>query len=133
MVGINEAVDAVQEIAAEITPVPATFDRVASASDLKARLNWGEPALTIIDVRDRESFNDMRITGAISLPIEVLTERASQTLEPNRDIYVYGETDEATMGAALQLHSAGFERVSALRGGLPAWKANQGPIEGRKA
>ncbi|MEO0458126.1 MAG: rhodanese-like domain-containing protein [Cyanobacteria bacterium P01_A01_bin.114] len=133
MVGINEAVDAVQEIAAEVSPAPATFDQVASAADLRARLNWGEPALTIIDVRDRESYNDMRITGAISLPVEELTQRAGQTLESNRDIYVYGDNDEATSGAALQLHSAGFERVSALRGGLMAWKANGGAIEGRKA
>ena len=132
MSGIIDAVDAAQEIAAEVTPVPASFDHVASATDLKARLDWGEPALTIIDVRDRESFNEERIMGAISLPIDELTERAGETLETERDIYVYGGSDEATAGAATQLHTAGFERVAAIEGGLSAWKSAGGATEGRK-
>ena len=100
MSGIINAVDAVQEVAAEMSPAPATFESVSSAADLKARLDWGEPALTIIDVRDRDSFNNERIMGAISMPIEELTDRVGQTLEINRDIYVYGASDEATVGAA---------------------------------
>ena len=133
MSGIIDAVGATQEVAAEMTPAPATFEHVSSASDLKARLDWGEPALTIIDVRDRESFNDERIMGAISLPIDELTERAGQTLEKDRDIYVYGAGDEATAGAATQLYSAGFERIAAIEGGLAAWKSANGPTEGRQA
>jgi rhodanese-related sulfurtransferase len=39
---------------------------------LKKRLDWGEPALTIIDVRDREAFNTSHITGAVSLPLSQL-------------------------------------------------------------
>ncbi|MEM7768981.1 MAG: rhodanese-like domain-containing protein [Cyanobacteria bacterium P01_A01_bin.37] len=131
MVGIPEAVDAVQETVTEISPAPVTFDSVSSVSDLKARLDWGEPALTIIDVRDRESFNDMRITGAISLSTDELAERAGQTLESNRDIYVYAYTDESSASAAAQLKSVGFEQVSVLRGGLLAWRAIGGSIEGR--
>lgn len=131
MSGIIDAVDAVQEIAAEITPVPATFDNVSSTADLKARLDWGEPALTIIDVRDRESFNEERIMGAISLPIEELTKRAAQVLETDRDVYVYGDSNQATEGAAIQMYTAGFERVAAIKGGLPAWKAIGGAVEGR--
>lgn len=131
MSGIIDAVEAVQEIAAEITPVPATFDNVSSTADLKARLDWGEPALTIIDVRDRKSFNDERIIGAISFPIGELTTRAAQALSTDRDIYVYGDNDQATEGAAIQMYQAGFERIAAIKGGLPAWKAIGGAVEGR--
>ncbi|NEP18428.1 MAG: rhodanese-like domain-containing protein [Leptolyngbya sp. SIO4C1] len=131
MTGITDAVDAVQEVAAEVTPVPATFDRVATAAEVKARLDWGEPALTIIDVRDRESFNNERIMGAVSMPLSELTDRIE--LESNRDIYVYGASESETAGAATQLEGAGFERVSAIEGGLSAWKAAGGPTEGRNA
>ncbi|MBE9069798.1 rhodanese-like domain-containing protein [Leptolyngbya cf. ectocarpi LEGE 11479] len=131
MSGIIDAVNAVQEVAAEVSPVPARFEHVISAVDLKARLDWGEPALTIVDVRDRENFNNERIMGAISLPVEELTARAAEMFEVDRDIYVYGATDMATKGAATQLYTAGFERTAALKGGLDAWKAINGGIEGR--
>lgn len=131
MSGIIDAVDAVQEIAAEVSPAPAGFDNVSSTADLKSRLDWGEPALTIIDVRDRESFNNERIMGAISLPIGELITRAPQILELDRDIYVYGDSNQATEGAAIQMYQAGFERIAAIKGGLPAWKAVGGAVEGR--
>ncbi|MGD1857806.1 MAG: rhodanese-like domain-containing protein [Leptolyngbyaceae cyanobacterium] len=131
MSGIIDAVDAVQEIAAEVSPAPATFENVASPIDLKSRLDWGEPALTIIDVRDRESFNNERIMGAISIPMDELTTRAAQLLEMDRDIYVYGNNNKDTEGAAIQMVEAGFERIAAIKGGLPAWKAIGGAVEGR--
>ena len=133
MSGIIDAVDAAQEIAAEVTPAPVTFDNVSSATDLKARLDWGEPALTIIDVRDRNSFNEERIMGAISVPMDELATRAAEILEMDRDIYVYGDSNQATEGAAIQMYEAGFERVAAIKGGLPAWKAIGGAVEGRNA
>lgn len=97
--------------------------------DLKARLDWGEPALTIIDVRDRDQFNTSHIMGAISMPIAELVSRASHALELARDIYVYGETDEETAEAATTLRAASYSNVSELRGGLAAWKAVSYPIE----
>ncbi|MBE9079021.1 rhodanese-like domain-containing protein [Romeria aff. gracilis LEGE 07310] len=131
MSGINEGIEAAKQPARQATPAPAKFDTVSSASDLKSRLDWGEPALTIIDVRDRDAFNEERIMGAVSMPSEELVDRAPETLEPNRDIYVYGDSDELTSQAAMQLSDAGFKKVSALRGGLPAWKAIGGTTEGR--
>ncbi|MEM9803728.1 MAG: rhodanese-like domain-containing protein [Cyanobacteria bacterium P01_D01_bin.56] len=131
MSGIVDAVEAVQEIAAEVSPVPAKFEHVTSPADLKARLDWGEPALTIIDVRDRESYNDERIMGAISIPIEELTTRAAQILDMDRDVYVYSDSDQNTEGAAIQMYQAGFEHTAAIEGGLSAWKAAGGAVEGR--
>jgi rhodanese-related sulfurtransferase len=92
-------------------------------------LDWGEPALTIIDVRDRSQFNLSHITGAISMPLHELPARTLDCLEFDRDLYVYGDIDEEAAEAAAKLRIAGYRQVSELRGGLPAWKAVGYPIE----
>ncbi len=97
--------------------------------DLKARLDWGKPALTIIDVRSRQDFHFSHIMGALSMPLSELVRRASAALDYDRDIYLYSDTDEDTEVAAVQLRQAGFRNVSVLQGGLPAWKAMGYPIE----
>lgn len=97
--------------------------------ELKARLDWGKPALTIIDARDRQEFYFSHILGAISMPLPELVKRARATLELNRDIYVYSDTDEDTAAAAAQLRQAGFYNVSELQGGLGAWQAMGYPVE----
>ena len=112
-----------------ILPTPPPLQAQSRVYDLKARLDWGEPALTIVDVRPRSLFNISHILGAIPMPMEELVNRASNSLELTRDIYVYGETDEETAEAAGQLRSAGYQNVSELRGGVAAWKAVGYPVE----
>jgi len=115
----------------EVTPTPPPQQMPqSSAQALKDRLQWGEPAFTILDVRDRTTFNQSRILGAMPMSIDDLPDRAKASLDLNRDIYVYGENDEQSAQAAAKLREAGFERVSELRGGLAAWKAIGGPTEG---
>ncbi|MBD0345600.1 MAG: rhodanese-like domain-containing protein [Coleofasciculus sp. Co-bin14] len=97
--------------------------------DLKARLDWGEPALTIIDVRDRSKFNTSHILGAVPMPLSEPKDRVLDKLELGRDIYVYGTTDEEAAAGAAQLRAAGYRNVSELRGGLAAWKAVGYPVE----
>ena len=101
----------------------------ASPSELKKRLDWGEPALTIIDIRSRKAFEESHITGAASIPDAVLVETLSTNLELKRDIYVYGSNDRQSLEAALRLRAAGYQSVADLKGGLPAWKAIGGPVE----
>lgn len=110
-------------------PQPASFKEKSRVYDLKSRLDWGEPALTIIDVRDRDAFNQGHIMGAISFPSAELVARAEANLEGERDIYVYSDTDEETADAAARLREVGFERVSEVTGGLGAWKAAEYPVE----
>ena len=69
---------------------------------MKERLQWGEPGLTIIDARDRESFLEERITGAMLVS-------DMNNLEKNREIYVYSNTDEEAAEAADKLRQAGYE------------------------
>ena len=110
-------------------PVPPALQDQSQVSDLKARLDWGEPALTIVDVRTLIAFDQGRIQGAVSIPESNLVNYALANLEPIRDLYVYGETDEETYAAAAKLRAAGFQYVSVLKGGFEAWKAAKFPVE----
>ena len=109
--------------------IPDSLKSAASPSELKKRLDWGEPALTIIDIRSRVAFNESHITGAVSIPDAVLVESVSASLELERDIYVYGDNDEQSSEAAHRLREAGYQSVAELKGGLPAWKAIKGSVE----
>ncbi len=116
-----------------LIPIPAPLKAQSRPYDLKERLDWGEPALTIIDVRNREAFNISHISGAVSLPMNELVNRALVNFELTRDIYVYGSTQEQTALAATELRNAGYLNVAELIGGLAAWKAVDYPIEGNSA
>ena len=118
---------------ATFLPTPQPLKAVSTVFDLKDRLDWGEPALTIIDVRDRSLFNESRICGALAMPLAELVARASISLESERDIYVYGGTDDVTADAAEQLRQAGYSNVAELMGGLGAWQAAGGATEGTSA
>ncbi|WP_071187093.1 rhodanese-like domain-containing protein [Trichormus sp. NMC-1] len=97
---------------------------------IKSRLEWGEPAFTILDVRDRSIYNEGHIMGAMSMPIDELADRAALSLDHKRDIYVYGMNEEQTAQAAQILRAAGFLNVSQIKGGFGAWKAIGGATEG---
>jgi rhodanese-related sulfurtransferase len=113
-----------------IIPNQPPIEALSDVHSLKSRLEWGEPAFTIIDVRDRMTYNDGHIMGAMPMAMDELVDRASSSLEKSRDIYVHGENDEQTAQAAQMLRSAGFVHVSELKGGFAAWKAVGGPTEG---
>jgi rhodanese-related sulfurtransferase len=130
---LQNAVDAVQEIATEFSPAPVEFHRTTAPADIKARLDWGEPAFTIIDVRDRESFNEKRIMGALHAHSDAEITNVQQTLEADRDIYIYGSSDEQAKRRAQEFDAAGFKRVAVIAGGLSAWEAIAGATEGRNA
>jgi rhodanese-related sulfurtransferase len=113
----------------DIDPVSRPLQTQSLVYDLKARLDWGEPALTIIDVRDRREFNISHIMGAVPMPLNEATDRVLNKLELGRDIYIYGATDEETAVGAARLREAGYRNVSEIRGGLAAWKAVGYPVE----
>ena len=111
-------------------PIPEPIQNKSSVGALKERLEWGEPALTIIDVRPRVIFNVVRIRGSIPMPMDEPVELTLASLELSRDIYVYAETDEQTAVAANQLRELGYQNIYELIGGLKAWKKAKYPIEG---
>lgn len=112
-----------------LIPTPSPLRPRSRVYDLKERLDWGEPALTIIDTRTRDSFNESHVMGAISMPASSLLQQALASLNLERDLYVYADTDEEAAVVVQQLRRAGYKNVSILRGGVAAWKAAGFPVE----
>lgn len=130
MANVQDSIQNAKEKMPNVTPTPPGLHAQATPAELKSRLQWGEPGLTIIDVRDRDSFNECRILGAIPMQMDTLVDVAKSQLEFTRDIYVYGSSDEETAQAAQKLRQGGFQRVAEIRGGLDAWQEIAAPTEG---
>lgn len=130
MSNIQDAIVTAKDKLPNVTPTPPGFHSEATVHELKSRLQWGEPGLTIIDVRDHDAFNQCRIQGAMNMPIKRLPGAAEFSLHQDRDIYVYGANEEETSNAADMLRSAGFRHIAKLKGGLMAWQEIDGPVEG---
>jgi rhodanese-related sulfurtransferase len=129
MADLHDIVENVQDALGNLTPTPVILQEESTAHDLKKRLEWAEPALSILDIRDRAAFNQGHITGAMSMPMEQIDEMKS-TLQPDRDIYIYAESDERAHEASEMLRAAGFKAVTHIMGGLDAWHEIGGPTEG---
>jgi rhodanese-related sulfurtransferase len=129
MANLHDIVEGVQDALGNLTPVPVVLQEESTAYELKNRLEWGQPALSIVDVREHEAFNQRRITGAVSMPMAQLAEMKS-TLQPTSDIYIYGDNNEQAHTAAQMLRDAGFEAVTHVMGGLDAWHDIGGSTEG---
>ena len=132
---VSEVIEGVKDIAKTVLPdtPPVNTQLAVDPIVVKERLEKGEPALTIIDIRERSQFNSERITGAVSMPMETLVEQAQSSLSSVRDIYVYGESDTSVAKAAKNLRKAGFSNVAEIKGNLGAWKSIGAPVEGSTA
>jgi rhodanese-related sulfurtransferase len=128
MANLHDTLENVQA-ASTFTPNSVMFKAKSTADELKSRLEWGG-ALTIVDVRDPETFNREHITGAISVPFERLEDLARSALNRHRDIYIYGESDKQSLAAAQTLQGNGFTNVAQIIGGLAAWHKVAGSTEG---
>lgn len=126
-----KAILEVKDKLSNVVPTPPDQQPVSNPEALKKRLEWGEPGFTIADARDRDSFNNERIVGAVPIDSPETLERLMNSLSTSREIYIYGDTDAQAQAAIDKFVSAGFESVSLLQGGLNAWKAISGSTEGR--
>jgi rhodanese-related sulfurtransferase len=106
---------------------------VADVRDLKSRLEWGRPAFTVIDTRDRLAYNQGHIIGAISVPLDQLEDCVLSTLHRERRIYIYGDNQAQSALAVRSLQLLGFKAIAVLNGGLQAWKTIGGAVEGTAA
>ena len=66
----------------------------------------------IIEVSVREYYDEMHVVGAVSIPLEVLSEKIDEmNLDPNKTILVYGRTEEKSKQGAQLLVDKGFKDV----------------------
>lgn len=82
-----------------------------------------------VDVRTAAEFAGGHIIDAVHLPGEAMA-GAAETLKSMRErpLLVYCATGTQAGRAARELKKLGFAKVSALKGGLAAWRAENLPV-----
>ncbi len=102
-------------------------ESVITRDGLASRL--GKKGLIVLDVRPREEFESGHLPGAVSAPLEELTEHLPR-LPKDAQIVVYcrGPYCAYSHAAVVLLRQRGF-RASRLEDGLPEWEAAGYPTE----
>jgi glyoxylase-like metal-dependent hydrolase (beta-lactamase superfamily II) len=104
-----------------------------SLAELKARIEAADDDLIVLDVRERDAYEEAHIPGARLLPRGQLELRVNQDLpDPTRRILSYCEFGRISTLATATLREMGFQRAVALDGGMMAWRetgyaVKQGP------
>jgi hydroxyacylglutathione hydrolase len=100
--------------------------------DLKAGSGRGgnghRPRPLVLDVRQRDEYERGHVPGAVHLMAGDVPERLG-TLPKDRPIIVMCAAGYRSSVAASLLHQAGFEDVTWVSGGVPAWRAAGYPLE----
>ena len=86
-----------------------------------------EAPVTVVDIRDPQSFAEARIPGAIHLSDQNLQEFLNEA-DMDTPVLVYCYHGISSQNAAAFLIERGFETVYSLDGGFEAWRAD-GTIE----
>jgi glyoxylase-like metal-dependent hydrolase (beta-lactamase superfamily II)/rhodanese-related sulfurtransferase len=94
-----------------------------SLGELHARIESGKHDLIVLDVRERDAFEEGHIAGAQLLPRGQLELRVNQELrDPTHRILVYCEFGRVSTLATATLRTMGFQGAVALDGGIKAWR-----------
>jgi glyoxylase-like metal-dependent hydrolase (beta-lactamase superfamily II)/rhodanese-related sulfurtransferase len=100
-----------------------------SLAELRARIENTSDDLIVLDVRERDDYEEAHIPGARSLPRGQLELRVNRDLpDPTRRIVVYCELGRISTLAAATLRLMGFQRAVALDGGMNTWREGGHPI-----
>lgn len=101
-----------------------------SMEELKNRIDSGESALLVLDVRERDAYEKGHIPGAKLLPRGQLELRVNQELpDPTRRVLVYCDFGKVSTLAAATLREMGYTRAVALDGGMVAWSEAGYPVK----
>jgi len=106
-----------------------------SLAELKNRLESLSGDLIVLDVRERDAYEEGHIPGAMLLPRGQLELRVNQDLpDPTRRILSYCELGRISTLATATLREMGYQRAVALDGGMSAWREAGYPVKpGREA
>ena len=107
---------------------PVEVGRPYDVDALARELARGGPeAPFVIDVRQASEFEAGHVPGSIHIGAGELPERLD-ALPRDRDIATICASGYRSSVAASLLRASGFERVIAVRGGLPDWEARGYPV-----
>ncbi|HTN49201.1 MAG TPA: MBL fold metallo-hydrolase [Burkholderiaceae bacterium] len=97
--------------------------------ELRARLESGADDLLVLDVRERDAYEQGHLAGAMLLPRGQLELRVNRDLpDPTRRIVVYCELGRISTLATATLRAMGYRRAVALDGGMQAWREAGYPV-----
>ena len=105
-----------------------------SLDELKARVEATEEDLIVLDVRERDAYEQGHIPGARLLPRGQLELRVNDDLpDPTRRILSYCELGRISTLATATLREMGYRRAVALDGGMKAWREAGYPLKSGSA
>lgn len=99
--------------------------REVSVEDTRARVHGagGEPAPVLVDIRERDEYEQGFIGGAEWIPRGFLEMKIEDLVpERNREVILYCAGGTRSALAARSLHELGYTRVASMAGGFRAWK-----------
>jgi rhodanese-related sulfurtransferase len=91
--------------------------------ELRSRLDARPNDFVILDVREKEAYATGHVPGAIHLPRGQLELRVNDVLpDPSVEVLSICEFGKISTLAAATLRELGFQRATALDGGMAAWR-----------
>jgi molybdopterin/thiamine biosynthesis adenylyltransferase/rhodanese-related sulfurtransferase len=109
-----------QQVKGEIDEVDAT-----RASEI-----FAEDSAVLVDVRERDEWDEGHIPGAVHVPRGHLESRIETAMpDKSRQLVVYCASGNRSAFAAKTLEELGYEHVASLAGGFTDWKRNGNPVE----
>jgi rhodanese-related sulfurtransferase len=98
--------------------------------ELRRRLDARPNDFVILDVREREAYAAGHVPRAIHLPRGQLELRVNDVLpDPGVEILTICEFGKISTLAAATLRELGFQRATALDGGMAAWRDAGNAVE----
>ncbi|NIJ13362.1 rhodanese-related sulfurtransferase [Saccharomonospora amisosensis] len=108
--------------------MPDTIPATADVMQISQLLQNGSGA-RLIDVRTEAEFNQAHIPGSRHLPLSTLRKNVAELASTPQDHLVLVCAGGARAEQARQLlQTAGFSRLTVLRGGLNAWEQSEAPL-----
>ena len=101
-----------------------------SMEEVRDRVAGHDPALVVLDVREKDAYDAGHIPGARHVPRGQLELRVDQALpDPTARIVTCCEFGKISTLAAETLRTMGYTRAVALDGGVKAWREAGYPLE----
>ena len=105
-----------------------------SMEEVRRHVDARDPALVILDVRERDAFRAGHVPGSRNVPRGELELRADRELpDPTARIVTCCQLGKISTLAAQTLRIMGYTRAVALDGGVEAWKQAGYPLEASAA
>jgi len=110
--------------------VSAATSPVKELSTHEATQLMNKEDAVVLDTRPQKDFKNGHIINARQVKPEELREKNFAKLEKYKDkpIIVVCAMGNSARGVAGNLHKAGFQRVSVLKGGMNAWQSASLPV-----